>query len=102
MNGRVRLAEKPANRILAIPTLKVALVVLELQQFADLLKRNVESGLAEHPQLLFDLGNGRLGGEIQAVVDCQTHAQNYSRLGRQRLCAGTLGDGDDVVQYGIN
>jgi hypothetical protein len=75
MNGCVGLAEKPAQRVFPIPQVKVAfLLALELHQFADLLERNVEAVLAERSQLLFDIGNGRLGGETQGVVDGQAHA----------------------------
>ena len=74
MNHRIRLAQKPPQRVFPIPLLEVALVIAtELQHFGNLLKWQVEAGLAEGIQLLPDACNGRLGRQRHGVVDGQDH-----------------------------
>jgi hypothetical protein len=82
MNHRIRLAQEPVQRVFPIPQIKITFcLALELHDFANLLHRQVEAVLAQRAQLLPDISNGRFGGEFQTVVDCQTHAQKYSRSG---------------------
>jgi hypothetical protein len=69
---RISLAEEPANRILAIPLLEIALLAPELHQFADFLHGQIEAGLAEGTQPLTDFWLG-LGGEAERVMNGQTH-----------------------------
>ena len=69
MHHRVRLAEKPPQRIILSPPLEITLLALELQHLANLLKRQVEAALAKRPQLLADIGGWRLGGERQREMN---------------------------------
>ena len=64
--------------MVTVEAVGVAVLAMELQQLGNLLKWQIEAGLAEGTQLLPDACNGRFGRKRHGVVDGQSHVRLYS------------------------